>query len=388
MTYDFSRITERRGTGCLKWDDTERIFGVGDILPLWVADMDFQAPREIREALEKKAAHGIYGYAASCPGYYRAQGEWLKKRFGWEIEENWLTISPGVMPALNTIIRAFTSPGDKVLLQTPAYPPFFKAIENNGCRVLTNPLKVEGGRYRMDFADLKAKLDSGVKLFILCSPHNPVGRVWEEEELRQLGEICFRRRVPVVSDEIHGDLVLSGRQLPFPRLGEEFARSCLFLTSTGKTFNLAGLQISSTIICDPEMRRRFRRTQLAGGFSRPNIFALAGAEAAYSHGEPWLEALLDYLRENVRFCLQYFHEHIPALKIIPPEGTYLLWVDCRQLELEDKELREFFLQEAKVGFNPGHTFGAGGRGFVRINTASPREVLEEALMRVRRALKG
>ncbi len=388
MSYDFNRVIERRGSGCMKWDDTEDYFGVRDVLPLWVADMDFEAPREVREALLKRAKHGIYGYGARCPGLYEAQKEWLKRRWGWEIEDSWLTVSPGVIPALIMALRAFTEPGDRVALQTPSYPPFFAAVEKNGRQVAAIPLKVEGGRYQMDFPRLEETLDAGVKLLILCSPHNPVGRVWEEEELRRLGGICCRRRVLVVSDEIHGDIILSGRHIPFPLLSPEFAGNSLVLTSTSKTFNLAGLQVSSTIIPNPELRRRYRHVQQGSGFSRPNIFGQAAAAAAYAHGEPWLEALLEHFRGNLQFFLYYLREHLPELVVIPPEGTYLVWMDCRRLGMDDQELRDFFLKEAGVAFNSGHTFGPEGRGFLRVNLACPRKVLEEALGRVQRALRA
>lgn len=388
MSHDFDRVVERRGSGCLKWDDTEKYFGHRDVLPLWVADMDFPAPREVIEALRERVDHGIFGYEAACPGLYGAQVEWLKKRFGWEVQENWITLSPGVIPALTAIIRTFTHPGDGVLVQPPVYPPFFEAIKNHGCTVEENPLKVEGGRYRMDFDDLEEKLTSRVKLLILCSPHNPVGRVWEEEEIERLDVLCRKKKVLVVSDEIHSDLVLTGRHIPFPLISPGAAGNSVVLTSTSKTFNLAGIQTSSTIISDPELRRRFRHTQQIGGFSRPNIFGRVAAEAALRCGEAWLEALLEYVRGNLAFFLEFLEEHLPELKAIPPEGTYLVWLDCRGFKMTDPELKEFLLKEAGVGFNLGSPFGPQGQGFVRVNIACPRETLQDALERVRRAWQG
>ncbi len=386
MNYDFDRVIERRGSGSLKWDDTEKYFGAKDIIPLWVADMDFQSPREVQDALRKRVEHGIFGYGAGSPGYYRAQVNWLHQRFGWPVEENWITISPGVIPALNMVIRTFTAPGDKIIIQPPVYYPFFSCIENNGRTPVVNPLRVEGDRYVMDFSDLEEKIDSRVKLLILCSPHNPVGRVWQEKELRRLAEICRRHRILVASDEIHSDLVLTGRHTPFPALGPECARNAIVLTSTSKTFNLAGLQVSNTIISDPELRRRFRHTQQCGGFTRPNVFGQVAVEAAYNHGEAWLEELLTYLKGNLDYILDFVRKHMPAFKIIPPEGTYLVWMDCRSLGLDDKELKSFLLQKAGVGFSLGYPFGPGGEGFVRINIACPRAHLREALERLREAL--
>jgi cysteine-S-conjugate beta-lyase len=387
MKYNFDEVIERRGSCCLKWDDTHKIFGVEDILPLWVADMDFQAPPEVMEALEKKVGHGIFGYAGVSTGYYRAQVHWLKKRFGWEIEENWITVSPGVIPALITAIKTFTSPGDQVLLQPPVYYPFFGCVENNNRRVVLNPLIQAEGRYRMDFDDLEKKLKE-VKVLVLCSPHNPVGRVWEEEELRRVGELCRKHKVLVVSDDIHSDLVLKGHHTPFPLLSHEDSQNSIILTATSKTFNLAGLQTSNTIIPNPELRRRFRHSQQCSGFSRPNIFGQAAVEAAYTYGEGWLEELLLYVQGNLDFFLDYVRGHMPILKIIPPEGTYLIWVDCRGLGLNDKELRDFLLHKARVGFNSGHPFGPGGEGFVRVNIACPRATLSEALKRLKDALKS
>ena len=387
MDYNFDEIIERRGSCCLKWDDTGKIFGVEDILPLWVADMDFRSPREVLDALEKKVRHGIFGYAGVSSGYYRAQVDWLKKRFGWEIEENWITVSPGVIPALITVIRTFTAPGDHILLQPPVYYPFFTSIENNGRRVALNPLIQTGGRYRMDFSDLEKKLKD-VKALILCSPHNPVGRVWEEEELRRVGELCQRNKVLVVSDDIHSDLVLKGRHTPFPLLSHADSQNSIVLTATSKTFNLAGLQTSNTIIPNPELRRRFRHSQQCSGFSRPNVFGQAAVEAAYTYGEVWLEELLTYVQGNLDFFVHYVREHMPILKLIPPEGTYLVWVDCRGLGLNDKELRDFLLLKAGVGFNPGHPFGPGGEGFVRVNIACPRATLALALKRLKDALNS
>jgi cysteine-S-conjugate beta-lyase len=388
MKYNFAEIVERRGSCCLKWDDTDIIFGVGDILPLWVADMDFRAPREVVAALEKRVSHGVFGYVGVSSGYYRAQVHWLKKRFGWEIEENWITISPGVIPALITAIRTFTSSGDSILLQPPVYYPFFTCVENNDRRVVLNPLIQSEGRYRMDFADLEKKLKEGVKAMILCSPHNPVGRVWEEGELKRVGELCRKHKVLVISDDIHSDLVLQGHHTPLPLLSQADSLNCVVLTATSKTFNLAGLQTSNTIIPNPELRRRFRHSQLCSGFSRPNIFGQAAVEAAYTHGEDWLEELLLYVQGNVDYFLQYVRDHMPILNIIPPEGTYLVWVDCRGLGLNDKELRDFLLHKAGVGFNSGHPFGPGGEGFVRVNIACPRATLANALKKLEEALKA
>ncbi len=388
MAYDFDSIIERRRTKSMKWDALEELFGQKDLIPLWVADMDFKSPPEVIEAVINRAEHGIFGYAGSYDSYFTAVVNWLKRRFQWEVEKEWIVPCPGVIPALNLLVRTFTNPGDKVIIQPPVYHPFYKAIRNNGCHVLQNPLKLEGGRYHMDFNDLEKKIDDRTRMLILCSPHNPVGRVWRREELVELAEICLKYDILVVSDEIHADLVYKNfRHVPFPIISREISTNCIVLTAPSKTFNLAGLQTSNTIIPDALLRKIFKAALESIGFSRPNIFGLEALEAAYTYGEPWLEALLSYLEGNLEFLTNYIEEKIPPLKVIRPEGTYLVWLDCRELGMTAAELENFMRTKVGLALNEGYIFGSGGEGFERINIACPRSLLKTALQKLEKAVR-
>ncbi len=381
----FDQIIERRGTGSMKWDLAEP-----DLLPLWVADMDFEAPAAVKEALFERARHGIFGYGAPAPGCDEAVVGWLRRRQGWSVAAEQLSFCPGVIPAVSLLIRLFTLPGEGVIVQTPVYYPFYDCISRNGRRIVENPLAFDGKRYVMDFDDLERKAaDSRTTAVILCSPHNPVGRVWTEEELRRFGEICLRHGLFVIADEIHGDLVYRpNRQIPFASLDEAFAASSALCIAPSKTFNLAGLQFSMVVIADKQRRERFRDGLLALGLKRPNVFAQVAAEAAYLHGEPWLEDLLAYLEGNIAFLRDFLARRLPELRLIEPEGTYLAWIDCRALGLSSQELEALMLREARVWLDEGYIFGDAGAGFERIVLACPRKVLEEALMRIEKAVRA
>jgi cystathionine beta-lyase len=385
VTINFDKIVERRNTKSIKWDSVER-----DILPMWVADMDFEVPESVIQAVKKRAEHGVYGYTVPGDTYYDAIIEWWRKRYNYEIKKEWINYSPGVVPAINMLIRAFTHPGDKVILQVPVYHPFFTAVSNSGCEILENPLKLEDGRYVMDFEDLEDKLkDSKVKVMILCSPHNPVGRVWTKDELTILGSLCLKHGVIVISDEIHCDLVYKDyRHTPFTSISDAIALNSVVCTAPSKTFNLAGFQVSSIIIPNPELRKKFSDVLESNGIGTPNIFGIEAAEAAYKYGEQWLDELIDYLEGNLNFLLDYVKNNIPQIKVIRPEGTYLVWVDCKELNMNYEELHQFFLKEAKVWFNEGYIFGQEGQGFERINIACPRSILAEALNRIEKAVKN
>lgn len=389
MNYDFNGVIERYHTNSIKWDFTKSIFATDDVLPMWIADMDFAAPQSVIEALVNKSKHGIFGYSDGTESYYEAVMGWMSRRHDWRIEKDWIVFSPGVVPALLWLVRAFVKPGEKVVLQSPVYPPFFRAIESNGAEVLNNPLKLENGQYVIDFVDLEEKLKSDAKMLILCSPHNPVGRVWNREELMKIGELCLQYHVIVVSDEIHGDLVYPGKKhFPFAALSKELAMNSIVCTAPSKTFNLAGLQTSNIIIPNPEFRRAFQEILSLNGISHPNIFGLVAMEAAYNESEEWLDQMLEYVKENVNFLLQYLERNIPKVKAIIPEGTYLVWLDFRKLGLDPKELQEFLLKKARVAMNAGYTFGLGGEGFERMNIACPRSVLQEGLERIARAVNS
>lgn len=383
MNYDFNKTVMRRNTKSIKWDLAEE-----DVLPMWVADMDFEAPEAIREAVIKRAEHGIYGYTKTDDTYYESIINWWKRRHNYELKKEWIRYSPGVVPAVHMLIRSLTEPGDKVIVQTPVYYPFFSAIKCNGCEIVENPLIYKEEKYTMDFEDLEDKVkDSKVKAMILCSPHNPVGRVWTREELAKLGKLCVENNVVVIADEIHCDLVYKeNKHITYPSISEEFAQNCVLCIAPSKTFNIAGLQASSVVIANDTLRLKFDKLLRSDGSISPNIFAMEATEAAYNHGEQWLEDLLDYLKENLHFLTDYIQKKLPQLKVIKPEGTYLVWVDCSSLGMSSRELYEFFLKRGKVWFSEGHTFGTGGEGFVRINIACPRYILEEGLERIKNAL--
>ena len=400
MQYDFDREINRRGTHSLKWGfmqdeedplrmkPTEAFFGENRILPMWISDMDFPSPRPVVEALVERAGHGIYGYTGKTDSYCEAVVNWMRKRHGWEIAPEWICTTPGVVPALNMLVRAFAAPGERVLIQRPVYYPFFGAIENNGAEMVANPLVYENGRYRMDFGDLEEKArDPRVRLAILCSPHNPVGRVWTADELTRFGEICLKNDVLIVSDEIHGDLIYRGHTFtPFARLGEAFAQNAITCTAPSKTFNLAGLHTSNIIISNPELRGRFEKTLQSNGLFGINAFGVVAVEAAYNHGEEWLAQVLDYLEGNLRYLEDYVSRRIPQVTVIRPEGTYLVWMDCRRLGLGKDGLKRLMLKEARVYLDEGFLFGPEGEGFERINIACPRSILAEALERIGNAI--
>ena len=389
MKYDFDQEISRYNTASLKWDDVERQYGEKDLIPLWVADMDFMSCTPVIEALKKTVAHGVFGYPIQTESYREVIADWMRKRFQWEVRPEWLHYSPGVVAALSFLVQAFTQPGDKVLIQSPVYYPFSKAVTDNGRQLLHNPLKREGEHYKMDFDDLRKKVALGAKMLILCSPHNPVGRVWTKEELTELGEICIANNVLVVSDEIHADLLYPGyKHTPFAAISEEFAQNCVVCTAASKTFNLAGLQNANIIIPNEKLGKMFRTVMDAPHLVRTNTFGAVATEAAYRDGEEWLEQVLVYLYQNLEFLTQYIGTNIKQLKVVPPEGTYLVWIDCSELGMSSKELEQFMRKQAKVAIDDGYIFGPGGEGFIRINIACTRKNLAEGLRRIESAVNG
>jgi len=390
MRYDFDEIIERTNYHSEKWDELETKFGTKDVLPMWVADMEFKSPRPVIEAIKKATEHGIYGYTSRPDSYYQAIIDWMEKRYNWKVKRNWLAYSPGVVPALSFIIRAFTQPGDKVIIQPPVYYPFSQVIENNGCHIVNNPLKLNNKKYFMDFKDLERKIDdSRVKLLILCSPHNPVGRVWEKEELIILGETCLKQNIIVVSDEIHNDILFKGyKHTPFASISQSFAHNSITCTAPSKTFNLAGLQTSTIIIPNKKYYKIYDNILNSLFLNENNVFGLVALEAAYRYGEDWLNQLLSYLNENLEFLMKYFKERIPKIKVIRPEGTYLVWLDCRQLGFNAQELNDFMIKKAKVALDAGFWFGKEGKGFMRMNIACSRSFLKEGLERIERAVNN
>jgi cystathionine beta-lyase len=402
MKYDFDREIDRKGTQSVKWEfvpdevkqlgiiPTNQFFGEDRILPMWVADMDFPAPQPVIEALEARARHGIFGYTAPTEAYFQAVVDWMHRRHGWEIESDWIVTTPGVIPGLNALVRTFVPKGEKVIIQPPVYHPFYYAVQNNHRVLAFNPLIYENHTYTMDFADLEEKVkDPQVKMLVLCHPHNPVGRVWTKEELTRLGEICLAHDVLVVSDEIHCDLLYRGIKFtPYGSIRKEFAQNAVICTAGSKTFNLAGLHHSNLIVPNPELRKQFVTTLRSIGMFGSNIFGMLALETAYNEGEEWLEQLLDYLDANRQYLEEYIAEHIPQIKVVHPEGTYLVWLDCRALELEKDELQAFMREKARLYLDEGYIFGPEGEGFERVNIACPRAILADALERIKAAVGG
>lgn len=387
MNYDFDKSVKRVGTSSVKWDYLDRIFGNTEVLPLWVADMDFEVPQPVIDAVVKRAQHGIYGYTERPDSFFSSMAGWMKRRHGWDISTEWISVCPGVVPALCFSVLSFSEPGDKVLVQSPVYPPFFAAIENNGRIILNSRLKLEKGRYEIDFEDLDAKLGSGVKIMLLCSPHNPIGRVWSREELKRIGELCIKHDVVIISDEIHSDLVYSGNvHTPIASISQELAERTVTCIAPSKTFNIAGLSTSASIIPNKALHDRFNNTMKRLGIELSNLFGITALEAAYNFGEEWLDQLLAYLEGNIDFLIGYIETKIPRIKVIKPQGTYLVWLDCRELGMNQAELVDFFTNKALVGINDGTAFRAGGEGFMRLNAACPRSLLKEALERIEEAV--
>lgn len=388
MSTNFDRLVTRTDTSCVKWDARESVFGDKDVLPMWVADMDFMSPNPVVQAMRRRAEHGVYGYTIAPPTYYEAIIQWLARRHGWRVEAEWLKFSPGVVPALSLMVEAFTQPGDKVLVQPPVYHPFFEVIRGHGREVLNNPLQFSGGRYTMDFDHLEHVVDDRVKMMILCSPHNPVGRVWTPIELVRLGEFCAKKGILVVSDEIHADIVYDPNvHTPLASISEAFADNTITCIAPSKTFNLAGLKTSTVIISNATLRNRYMQVLNQHCLDQHNFFGVVASETAYNEGEPWLEELLQYLRGNVEFLTKVVQENLGRVRVIQPEGTYLVWLDFRDLGLEPEKLKQLMLTEAKVALDQGYIFGHGGEGFARINIACPRTILEEGLKRIALAVR-
>ena len=381
MKYDFDEIIPRRHTNSYKWDTLEE----DGILPLWVADMDFRTAPPIVEALRRRVEHGIFGYTYVPEAYYKAVCSWFGHRHGWEIKKDWMIYTSGVVPAVSAIIKALTVPGDKVLVQTPVYNCFFSSIRNNGCEAASNPLVYENRTYRIDFDDLEQKAsDEKVKVMLLCNPHNPAGRVWLPEELARVGEICQRHGVTVVSDEIHCELTYPGHDYtPFGSLPEPFVRQAVACVSPSKAFNIAGLQIANIITPDDDLRKRIDKAININEVCDVNPFGVIATMAAYGEGGEWLDQLRDYLLGNYRFMEDFCTAHLPGFPICKLEGTYLVWMDCRQLGIPSEELEQRLGREARIRLNAGTMYGAEGEGFMRWNIACPRTMLTEALERFR-----
>lgn len=388
MKYDFNRILDRENSGSIKWDLRE-IYDEKDIIPMWVADMDFRSPEGIVNALVERSEHGIFGYTHVGDSYKDAVAAWMKKRNGWPIDNDWITTTPGLIPALSIAIKAFSKPGDRIIIQPPVYHPFKKIISINKRTPADNRLFHDNGTYTMDFAGLESIFRENASMIVLCSPHNPVGRVWKRDELKQLAQLCLKYNVLMVSDEIHSDLLMPGyKHTVMAGLSDEIAENTVTFTAASKTFNLAGLSCSNVIISNPGLRKAFRQVIKTLSIGVPNIFGLIATEAGYRTGEKWLEELCRYIKANNDFLEQFVEDKLPKIKASPLEGTYLAWLDFNEFSLSDEELTEILIKEAKVWLDNGPQFGKGGEGFQRLNLACPRKILEKALSGIEKAFKG
>lgn len=386
---DFDRIIDRKNTRCLKYDFAVKRGMPEDVLPLWVADMDFETSSYIEDALTERVQEGIFGYSDVQTPYFEIIRDWMIRHHDWEPQEKWLIKTPGVVFALAMAVKAYTDPGDKVLLQQPVYYPFSEVITDNGREVVSNDLVLtEDGTYKIDFADFEQKIiANGIKLFLLCSPHNPVGRVWTKEELEKIGDICVKHGVTVVSDEIHNDFIWEGTHTVFAGIKKEFADISVTCTSPSKTFNLASMLISNIFIPNQILRRKFRKEMDRAGISQLSVLGLVATEAAYAHGDEWYAAMKNYVRDNIAFARAYVEENLPGVRMIDTQGTYLIWLDFRQTGLTVEQLDHKIIYEAGLWLDSGKIFGKTGEGFERINVACPRAVLQEALDRIRGILQ-
>ncbi|CQR73768.1 Cystathionine beta-lyase PatB [Sporomusa ovata DSM 2662] len=386
--YNFDATISRQGTGCRKWDSLDSVFGRKDILPFWIADMDFATPPGVVEALKEKVEHKVFGYHTRDNSFYKAAIDWEMERHGWGIKQEWLLNTPGVVPSISFAILALTEPGDQIIVQPPIYPPFFACVTKNGRQLIENPLINIDGNYVLDFDDLERKMSPKVKMLLLCSPHNPVGRVWTKEELSRLAEICLRHNVLIISDEIHADLVYSGhKHIPLSFLGSEVAQSTITFLSPSKTFNIAGTYTSFAVIPNEIHRRKFAQLMDALHLDSGNLFGITAAEAAFRTGGPWLDELLAYLESNAEFLVNYVKSNIPSISTTVPQGTYLAWLDFNKSGIHTSELHHFLIHKAGLGLNAGATFGTQGTGFARLNFGCRRTLLAEGLFRLETAMK-
>lgn len=387
MTYDFDKIINRKGTDSVKYDLLEPFFGSDDIIPMWVADMDFEVPPFVRDAVIRRAQHEIYGYTIRPGRFYESIASWMERRHNWKVDPDMIDFSPGVVPALVLCVLGFTEPGDKILVQSPVYFPFFSSIENHKRQLVNSQLIDEGGEYRMDFEDLERKFSEGVRMMMFCHPHNPVGRAWNRDELNQLATLAIKYNVLVLSDEIHSDLLLFGnKHFPLAGIHEDMAGQVITCIAPSKTFNLAGLHTSALIFSDMKLKKQYEKildeVHIGGG----NLFGFVALEAAYNHGEEWLQQLISYLEDNYKFLTEYLEKNLPAVRVTDLQATYLGWLNFAAYGMEDKALMKFMVEEAKLAFVDGPRFGAGGEQYLRMNIATPRSTLKQALEQMTRAL--
>lgn len=389
MSWNFDDIPFREGTNCVKYDLREATFGVKDVIPMWVADMDFKTPDFIVTALQKRLDHNIFGYSFRPHEYFQSIIDWQKSRHNWAVEKEWICFSPGIVPALNICTLAFTRPGDSIIVQPPVYFPFFSAVESSGRNLVYNKLKESDGKWTMDFDSLIASINENTKMIIISNPHNPVGRAWTPDELNRLADICLTNDILILSDEIHCDLVLPGfYHTPVAKISEKIADITVTCIAPSKTFNLAGLATSSLIISNPVLRKYFNRKIEHLHIGNGNIFGTIASIAAYSEGHDWLNSLLNYINQNVDYAIDYCRKMIPEIVPVAPEATYMIWLDCRKLGMSGKELQNFFVRSAGIGMNEGSTFGPGGEGFMRMNLGTTHRNVEKAMEQIEKAVSA
>lgn len=390
MRYDFDLPISRVNTASIKWDGIRTADGGEELLPLGLADMDFSSPPPVQKAIIARAEHGAYGYTLKTEAYLAAITAWMERQYDWSVKPEWVSHNFGVLTSISFILHVLTEPGDKVILQSPTFHPLIQVTEANGCVPEINPLRFADGRYEMDFGDLEKRIDAKTKVMILCSPHNPVGRVWTKEELARLGDICLKHNLIIISDEVHSGIIFPGhRHTPLAAVSEALAQNSFTCTSPSKAFNLAGLCWSIVIIPNPVLREKYNAALKKFYFDfGANLFGTVATEAAYNEGDAWLSQLTEYLAANLAYLTEYLRENIPQIKVVKPEGTYLVWLDCRELGLNGKDLEQFFRRQAKVLFAQGYAFGPDGDGFVRLNIGCPRGILTEGLKRMKKAVQA
>lgn len=383
---NFDQVVDRRNTASLKWDFTAERYGEQDLLPMWVADMDYSSPEEVVNALVSRAKHPVYGYTGVSAEVYDSIMNWMDHKHHWVIQKEWITFSAGVVSGFTAAILALSNPGDKVLIHTPVYTPFFDSIKSNDRELVQNPLRINNETMEIDFEDFEAQLQKGIKLFLLCSPHNPGGMVWSKEDLKKIGDLCIKYNVIILSDEIHADLCLPGsKHYPIASLSEEISNITVTFMAPSKTFNVAGIQASVIITSNKKMMSSIQTTQHKLGFHGLNLFALEVIKAAYLHGSSWLDQLVNYLNNHVKTVKEFIQKELPVVKVIIPEASYLIWLDCSALGLTDAELQKVLIQKGKIAISPGISYGPGGEGYIRLNIGCSTEVLMEGLNRLKRA---
>ena len=389
MKFNFDKIVDRTNNFSAKWSEMNKNFGTNNLLPMWVADMDFLTAPCVMEALKDRLEQGIFGYTTRPSSYNESIVNWLDNRFSWKINQEWLMFSPAVITSISLLIQNLTQKNDKIMIQEPVYSPFHSIVESNERNLVISPLvKLDDGSYVMDYEDIEAKIKD-VKVFILCNPHNPVGRVWTREELTRLGEICLKHNVLIISDEIHSDIILKNhKHTPFASISKEFSENTITCMAPTKTFNLAGLQSSFLVISNPYYYEVMDKAFSILDIKRNNAFSLVATEAAYNYGEDWLYELIKYIEDNVDFAIDYIKNHMPQLKVKKPEGTYLLWVDFSNLNVDKKDLKNALINKGRIALSDGSSFGIGGDGYYRINLACPRSMVLEGLKRIEFAIKS